>query len=171
GFSQGRVMGGGSSVMGMVALRGTPDDYAEWESLGAIGWGWRDVLPYFRKLETELDFPGDAHGNAGPVPIRRTAREEWPALSRAVHQYTMERQIPFIADMNADFRDGYGAVPMSNWPNRRASAAICYLDDAVRRRKNLTIVSHATVDRLGFDGPPAIRGAGPARRARPRLSP
>src|SRR5262249_35176658 len=131
GFSQGRVMGGGSSVMGMVALRGTPDDYAEWESLGAIGWGWRDVLPYFRKLETELDFPGDAHGNAGPVPIRRTAREEWPALSRAVHQYTMERQIPFIADMNADFRDGYGAVPMSNWPNRRASAAICYLDDAV----------------------------------------
>src|SRR5262249_37577815 len=58
GFSQGRVMGGGSSVMGMVALRGTPDDYAEWEELGAAGWGWNDVLPFFRKLETELDFPG-----------------------------------------------------------------------------------------------------------------
>src|SRR3954454_11956232 len=74
-FSQGRVMGGGSSVMGMVAYRGTPDDYAEWEELGARGWGWNDVLPYFRKLETEMDFPGPLHGSAGPVPIRR-AREE-----------------------------------------------------------------------------------------------
>src|SRR5882724_6059263 len=53
GYSQGRIMGGGSSVMGMVALRGTPDDYAEWESLGASGWGWSDVLPFFRKLEND----------------------------------------------------------------------------------------------------------------------
>ena len=52
GFDQGRIIGGGSSVMGMVALRGTPDDYDEWERLGAAGWGWDDVLPYFRKLET-----------------------------------------------------------------------------------------------------------------------
>ncbi len=47
-IDQGRIMGGGSSVMGMVALRGTPEDYDEWESLGAAGWSWRDVLPYFR---------------------------------------------------------------------------------------------------------------------------
>src|SRR5262245_19569845 len=151
-FSQGRVMGGGSSVMGMVALRGTPDDYAEWEALGSAGWGWDEVLPYFRKLETELDYPGELHGSDGPVPIRRTPQEKWPALSRAVHQYTAERQIPFIADMNADFRDGYGAVPMSNWPDRRASSAICYLDEAVRRRANLTIISHATVTSLALDG-------------------
>jgi 5-(hydroxymethyl)furfural/furfural oxidase len=156
GFSQGRVMGGGSSVMGMVALRGTPDDYAEWESLGAAGWGWDAVLPYFRKLETELDYPGPLHGHDGPVPIRRTKQDEWPALSRAVHAFARERQIPFIADMNADFRDGYGAVPMSNWPNRRASSAICYLDAAVRARKNLAIVSRASVARLEFDGRRAV---------------
>jgi len=54
GYSQGRIMGGGSSVMGMVALRGTPDDYAEWEALGASGWGWNDVLPFFRKLEKDF---------------------------------------------------------------------------------------------------------------------
>jgi 5-(hydroxymethyl)furfural/furfural oxidase len=155
-FSQGRLMGGGSSVMGMVALRGTPDDYAEWEELGATGWGWRDVLPYFRKLETELDFSGELHGTSGPVPIRRTRQQDWPALTRAVHQFALERQIPFIADMNADFRDGYGAVPMSNWPNKRASAAICYLDASVRRRANLTIMSQATVTRLEFDGRRAI---------------
>jgi 5-(hydroxymethyl)furfural/furfural oxidase len=156
GFSQGRVMGGGSSVMGMVALRGTPDDYAEWEELGAAGWGWDDVLPFFRKLETELDYPGPLHGSDGPVPIRRAKSNEWPALSRAVHDYAGERQIPFIADMNADFRDGYGAVPMSNWPHLRASAPICYLDQSVRARRNLTIISDATVTRLDLDGRRAV---------------
>src|SRR6201990_350842 len=58
GYSQGRIMGGGSSVMGMIALRGTPDDYAEWVEHGAAGWGWDDVLPFFRKLESDSDFGG-----------------------------------------------------------------------------------------------------------------
>jgi 5-(hydroxymethyl)furfural/furfural oxidase len=152
GFSQGRIMGGGSSVMGMVAYRGTPDDYAEWEAHGAAGWGWNDVLPYYRKLENDLDFGGEMHGRSGPVPIRRTSPDHWAPLSKAVHAFAQERQIPFIADMNADFRDGYGAVPMSNWPDKRASAAICYLDPSVRARGNLTIVNGATVTALLFDG-------------------
>jgi 5-(hydroxymethyl)furfural/furfural oxidase len=152
GFSQGRIMGGGSSVMGMVAYRGTPDDYAEWEAHGAAGWGWNDVLPYYRKLENDLDFGGEMHGRSGPVPIRRTSPDDWAPLSKAVHAFAQERQIPFIADMNADFRDGYGAVPMSNWPDKRASAAICYLDPSVRARGNLTIVNGATVTALLFDG-------------------
>ena len=152
GFSQGRIMGGGSSVMGMVAYRGTPDDYAEWEAQGAAGWGWNDVLPYYRKLESDLDFGGDEHGKSGPVPIRRTKQQDWAPLSKAVHAYAQERQIPFIADMNTDFRDGYGAVPMSNWPDKRASAAICYLDASVRARKNLTILNGATATGLVFEG-------------------
>ena len=152
GFSQGRIMGGGSSVMGMVAYRGTPDDYAEWEAHGAAGWGWNDVLPYYRKLENDLDFGGDMHGRSGPGPIRRTKPDDWAPLSKAVHAFAQERQIPFIADMNADFRDGYGAVPMSNWPDKRASAAICYLDPSVRARGNLTIVNGATVTALLFEG-------------------
>jgi 5-(hydroxymethyl)furfural/furfural oxidase len=152
GFSQGRVLGGGSSVMGMVAYRGTPDDYAEWQSLGAAGWGWDDILPYYRKLETDWDFDGAMHGKAGPVPIRRTAAEDWAPLAKAVHAFAQERQIPFIADMNADFRDGYGSVPMSNWPQKRGSAAICYLTAEVRRRSNLTIAAGATVTGLKFDG-------------------
>ena len=72
-FDQGRIMGGGSTVMGMIALRGTPADYDEWAELGAAGWGWSEVLPYFRKLETDFDFHGDLHGDSGPIPIRRTA--------------------------------------------------------------------------------------------------
>jgi 5-(hydroxymethyl)furfural/furfural oxidase len=152
GFSQGRILGGGSSVMGMVAYRGTPDDYAEWQALGASGWSWNDVLPYYRKLENELDFWGDMHGKDGPVPIRRTRPEDWAPLSKAVHAFAQERQIPFIADMNADFRDGYGAVPMSNWPHKRASAAICYLDATVRARPNLTIITGATATGFVFEG-------------------
>jgi 5-(hydroxymethyl)furfural/furfural oxidase len=150
GFSQARLIGGGSSVMGMVAYRGTPDDYAEWESYVA-GWGWSDVLPFYRRLEHDLDFGGEQHGKDGPVPIRRTSPQDWPALSKAVHAYARERQIPFLADMNGDFRDGYGAVPMSNWPDKRASAAICYLDAAVRARSNLTIMTDATATGLRFE--------------------
>jgi 5-(hydroxymethyl)furfural/furfural oxidase len=149
-------MGGGSSVMGMVAYRGTPDDYAEWQSLGAAGWGWDDVLPYYKKLEADWDFGGSLHGTEGPVPIRRTAMDDWAPLSKAVYAFAQERQIPYIADMNADFRDGYGSVPMSNWPDKRGSAAICYVDTVVRGRTNLTMLHETVVTGLLFDGRRAI---------------
>ena len=152
GYSQGRIMGGGSSVMGMVALRGTPDDYAEWEDAGATGWGWNDVVPFFRKLETDKDFGGTMHGTDGPVPIWRLPKERWPPISTALQSFADERQIPFVADMNGDFRDGYAVAPISNWPDKRASAAICYLTADVRARSNLTIVSGATVTDIAFDG-------------------
>jgi 5-(hydroxymethyl)furfural/furfural oxidase len=151
-FYQGRVMGGGSSVMGMVAYHGTPDDYAEWEVAGAEGWGWKDVLPFYRKLEHDLDFDGELHGQEGPVPIRRTSQQAWAPLAKAVHAFAQERQIAFIADMNADFRDGYGAVPMSNWPDKRASAAICYLDANVRARRNLAIANGVKATGFTFEG-------------------
>ena len=134
GFSQGRIMGGGSSVMGMVAYRGTPDDYAEWEAHGAPAGAGTTCCRIYRKLETRPGFRRrTCTATDGPVPIRRTSPEDWAPLSKAVHAFAQERQIPFIADMNTDFRDGYGAVPMSNWPDKRASAAICYLDPRCAR--------------------------------------
>lgn len=151
-FDQARVMGGGSTVMGMIALRGMPDDYDSWERLGATGWGWKDVLPYFRKLETDADFYSELHGDSGPIPIRRTPKAQWPPLSRAIEQYARERQIPNIGDMNGDFRDGHGSLPMSNTPSRRGSTSMGYLDAQVRARKNLTILTNATVTKLIFDG-------------------
>jgi 5-(hydroxymethyl)furfural/furfural oxidase len=152
GYSQGRIMGGGSSVMGMVALRGTPEDYAEWEQLGAAGWGWNDVLPFFKKLENDFDYGSEMHGKDGPVPVRRIPPPQWPPLSKALQGFADERQYPYVADMNADFRDGYANVPISNWPDKRASAAICYLTADVRARKNLTIVTGATATDIKFDG-------------------
>jgi 5-(hydroxymethyl)furfural/furfural oxidase len=153
-------------VMGMVALRGTPDDYAEWVELGAAGWGWDGVLPYFKKLEHDIDFAGDLHNQNGPVPIRRTPPTQWAPLSRAVHRYALERQMPHVADMNGDFRDGYGSLPMSSTAERRASAAMCYLDAAVRARRNLTITTATTVTGFCFDnrrasGVTALRDGAP----------
>jgi 5-(hydroxymethyl)furfural/furfural oxidase len=152
GFDQARIIGGGSSVMGMVALRGSPEDYDEWERLGASGWGWTDVLPYFRKLETDLDFGGDLHGKEGPTPVRRVSQAEWTPVARQAYAFAQLRQMPLIADMNGDFRDGYCALPMSNTIARRSSAAISYLDATVRARTNLTIAAGAMVSNLSFDG-------------------
>ena len=152
GYDQGHIIGGGSSVMGMVALRGIPEDYDEWERVGARGWGWADVLPHFRKLESDLDFGGELHGRDGPTPVRRTPYEQWTPLAQAARQFAELRQIPFVADMNGDARDGYCALPMSNTEQSRASAAICYLDAATRRRENLTIVPNALATHLVFEG-------------------
>jgi 5-(hydroxymethyl)furfural/furfural oxidase len=154
---QARILGGGSSVMGMVALRGTPRDYAEWVELGAAGWGWDDVLPYFRRLETDIDFADDPvrgalHGADGPVPIRRLPEANWPPLLRALAEHGRNSQVAAIADFNADFRDGIGPLPISKFEDKRASAAICYLDAAVRARRNLTIMTDVEVKRFVFDG-------------------
>lgn len=149
---QGRILGGGGSVMGMIALRGTPDDYEGWEQAGATGWSWTDVLPWFCKLETDRDFRGDMHGDEGPVTIRRLDHASWPPLARAVEEFAVARGLPFIADLNADFRDGYCSVPMANTPESRASSAICYLGPEVRRRGNLTIATSATVTQILLEG-------------------
>lgn len=152
GYDQGHIIGGGSSVMGMVALRGIPADYDEWDRVGARGWAWADVLPYFRKLENDFDFGGEMHGREGPTPIRRMPYEQWTPLARASREFAELRQIPFVADMNGDARDGYCALPMSNTEKSRASAAICYLDGATRRRGNLTIVPDALATHLMLEG-------------------
>ena len=110
------------------------------------------MLPYFRQLETDLDFSGDAHGRDGPIPIRRAKKENWTPLARGADIYAQTRQLPFIADMNADFRDGYCSLPMSNSASRRASTAMCYLDASVRRRSNLTVLTRANALRLLLDG-------------------
>lgn len=156
GFSQARVFGGGGSVMGMVALRGTPADYDDWARAGAEGWDWNGVLPYFRKLETDIDCGGDAHGKDGPLPIRRIAPQYYPPQARAVAAWAAAQGLPFIEDMNADFRDGLGAAPMCRQENGRASAAFVYLDAAARRRSNLTVAANAQVTTILFEGRRAV---------------
>jgi len=151
-FPQAKVMGGGSSVAGMVAFRGTAEDYDGWEAAGARGWSWKDVLPYFCRLETDLDFSGPAHGATGPIPIRRIPRDQWPPLTSALHQYANDRGLPYVADMNADFRDGFGVTPIGNSAAGRITTAAGYLTPDVRQRSNLTIVPRAVVRSLRTEG-------------------
>jgi len=146
------ILGGGSSIMGMIALRGLPEDYDEWQAAGAAGWGWEDVLPFFRTLEKDLDFDGTLHGQHGPVPIRRPAPADLPPMAAALQDYCRNRDIPLIADLNGDFREGFGILPISRFADKRASAAICYLTSDVRARPNLQIVTNAMVRALTTEG-------------------
>ena len=150
-YIQARVMGGGSSINAMATPRGLPADYDEWESMGAHGWGWSGVLPYLRKLETDVDFAGDRHGSDGPIPIRRIAREHWPPFVRAIVATLEKRGVPFIADMNDDFSDGYCALPLNSTESQRISVAMAYLDRQTRQRGNLHILPHAFAERLLID--------------------
>ncbi len=155
-FPQGRIMGGGGSIMGMVSLRGTPEDYADWQKAGAKHWSWQDVLPFYRKLETDWNFQNEFHGQDGPIPIRRLPQDQWPPLSKAMAQYAKQEGIAFIADMNSEFADGLGSVPMCNTQTLRASSALCYLTAEVRSRKNLTILTDSPVKKILFEGTQAI---------------
>jgi 5-(hydroxymethyl)furfural/furfural oxidase len=151
-FPQAKVMGGGSSLMGMIAMRGMPGDYDGWAASGADGWGWDDVLPYFRRLEADRDFDGPMHGTDGPVTIRRHHDRDWPPFCQAVGDAAARRGWPTVDDMNADFSDGYCRLPLSGTLSTRVSAASAYLDAATRARPNLRILPETTVERLLFEG-------------------
>ena len=155
-YDQARVMGGGSSVNHQAANRGSPDDYDEWRDLGASGWGWKDVLPYFRKLETDANFDGPLHGKSGPLPITRMPRDQWCGFSEGVVKAAEQAGLREIADQNAEWTDGWFPAAMNNQPTHRVSAAMAYLDAATRRRPNLRIVSRAHVQEILFDGRRAV---------------
>jgi 5-(hydroxymethyl)furfural/furfural oxidase len=151
-YEQGRVLGGGSSINVQSANRGLPRDYDEWRDLGAKGWGWDDVLPYFRKLESDLDFDGPLHGKNGPVPIRRVAKPNWPPFGTAVGEVFAASGVPFRQDQNGEFEDGIFPPAFFNRNDRRVSAASAYLDQATRQRSNLTVWTGTQVEALVMDG-------------------
>jgi 5-(hydroxymethyl)furfural/furfural oxidase len=155
-YLQGFGVGGGSNIQGMVALRGLPQDYDEWRDLGATGWGWDEVLPYFRRVESDLDFDGPLHGRGGPIPIRRIHPDDWAPFAKTFARCALTRGYPLMQDLNADFRAGIGPMPMANLPDQRVSASMAYLNEAVRGRQNLTILANTYVDRIEMQGRRAV---------------
>jgi 5-(hydroxymethyl)furfural/furfural oxidase len=151
-YEQARVLGGGSSINGQLANRGAPTDYADWEARGAAGWGWNDVLPYFRKVEHDLDFDGPYHGKDGRIPVRRIPREHWTGHSTAMGKACELAGMPYLADQNGEFADGYFPITHSNQDEHRVSAAMGYLDRETRKRPNLTISTHTQVKEFLFEG-------------------
>lgn len=167
---QARVIGGGSSINAQVALRGISADYDRWVQSGATGWSWEEVLPYFKKVERDLDFDNELHGQDGPLPIKRSARDEWDQFNRAASSFWARKGHTELEDLNGEFQDGFGPTPFSNDGVARWSAARAYLSAAVRSRTNLRIISQTTVQRIEFDGKRAVAIRGTMRGAPFRAS-
>jgi choline dehydrogenase len=147
-FPRGRVVGGSSAVNTCIALRGMPQDYDEWASLGCPRWSWDQVLPYFIRLENDLDFGEQPlHGNSGPLPIRRHPRDELVPYQAAFLDACAELGYPARADHNDPATTGAGPHPMNKRGSLRISTAIAYLAPA-RSRANLTIRGDAPVRRI-----------------------
>lgn len=150
-YEQARVLGGGSSINGQLANRGAPRDYDEWQERGAAGWNWDSVLPYFKKLEQDLDFEGPLHGKDGPIPIRRIFPEQWAEHAKAIAEGFRALGYEYVEDQNGEFRDGYHPFTISNIHDRRVPTATAYLGSKARRRPNLTILTDTCVSSLLFD--------------------
>jgi 5-(hydroxymethyl)furfural/furfural oxidase len=167
-YKQAMLTGGGSSINGQIALRGAPDDYDHWAAAGAAGWGWSDVLPYFRRLETDLDVRDDLHGTEGPIRIRRTPAEDWDSVSTAMSAVWSRLGWPRLADLNGVFADGHGSLPVSNDGAFRGSTARQYLTPEVRSRPNLVVLPETRVLRVRLEngravGVDAMRDGGSVR--------
>lgn len=153
-YPQARIMGGGSSIMGMWALRGVPSDFEAWEKAGAEGWGPSDVVKVYRKLENDLD-RDYTQSSPKPYTIRRVPHEHWPPFATEMERAAYARGLPAIGDINEDPRPGFFPLPLSHGETRSSSAS-AYLTSNVRRRPNLEIMTDTQVTKLRFDGTRAI---------------
>jgi choline dehydrogenase-like flavoprotein len=150
-FLQPKVMGGGSSVMGMIALRGLPSDYDGWEQAGARNWGWRDVLPAFQGMTDDRDDTGPGRNVRGPNIVRRLPRQSWPAYMGQIEQVLAAQGIGSYANVYDTNDDGFFQLPLSQ-DHERATSARCYLTAEARARPNLEILCETRVLRVLFDG-------------------
>ena len=149
---RGRAMGGSSTINGQIAIRAMPDDLDRWEAAGCTGWGWDEMLPYFRKLETDKNFP-DApyHGDHGPVPVYRAPLPDWGNVDRALRQSALAFGYGWCEDHNAPTGTGVSPYAINSEAGRRVSTNDGYLEPA-RGRENLRIVGHALVEAIEFEG-------------------
>ena len=154
---RGKIVGGSSAVNPQVFLRGIPEDYDSWASMGNSEWGFQKLLPYFKMNEADPEFRDDFHGTDGPIPARRFNEEEWNPDQRAFYYACRERGYPDSPDLNSPDSTGVGRLPLNNQNSVRWSTAIGYLSEA-RHRLNLTIKADCLVHRVLFEGTRA-RGA------------
>ncbi len=148
---RGKVTGGSSAVNGTILLRGLPEDFDNWAAWGNREWGFVQVLPYFRKMERDLDFSGDFHGSNGPIPVRRNTRQTLLPVQEAFYQACLDAGFPADPDMNHPQAAGLGFWPLNNIDGLRISTALAYLNPA-RHRLNLTVRAHALARRMVFQG-------------------
>lgn len=150
---RGKVVGGSSSINGMIYIRGQHEDYDHWRQLGNVGWSYEDVLPYFRKAENRETGADAYHGVGGPLHVS-DPREKHP-ICEAFLQAADDAGYPKNPDFNGAVQEGFGYYQWTIRNGRRHSAAIGYLNPA-RNRPNLAIATNAHTTRLLFKGKRAL---------------
>ena len=153
--AQGKVIGGGSSINGQAMQRGFPEDFDSWAALGNDEWAYDKVLPFYRKMERDLDIQDDFHGTDGPMPVRRRQSGEWPAIQKAFHDACAERGFGATEDTNGPNPSGVGVSPTNNMGGVRMSAAMAYLNP-MRHRLNLTVRGETLVRKVLIENGKAI---------------
>jgi choline dehydrogenase len=146
---RGKVLGGSSSINGLVYIRGNPMDFERWADEGAAGWTYRDVLPYFKRAETRNEGGNDYRGGNGKLQTR------YGTLDNPLHAAWLaagsEAGYPQSADVNGFQQEGFGRMDMTVGGGRRSSAANVYLKPAMNR-PNLKVLTHALATRIVFEG-------------------
>ena len=150
---RGKVIGGSSSINGMVYMRGNPDDYNHWQQLGNSGWGFDDVLPYFKKSQNQQRGEDNYHGTGGALWVSDPA--ELHPIAEAYISAGVEAGYKYNPDFNGERQEGFGPIQWTTKKGRRSSAATAYLNPA-KLRKNLTVISQGLVQRIIFDGSKAV---------------
>ena len=146
---RGKVLGGSSSINGLVYIRGNPQDFERWQTEGATGWAYRDVLPYFKKAENRVEGGDEYRGSGGLLQtsygtLKNPLHAAWLAAAT-------EAGYPQSADINGFQQEGFGRMDMTVGNGRRSSASNVYLRPAMARR-NLKVLTHALATRIVFDG-------------------
>ncbi|WP_299077198.1 GMC family oxidoreductase N-terminal domain-containing protein [uncultured Ruegeria sp.] len=148
-WPRGKVLGGSSSLNGLLYVRGQKEDYDRWRQMGNVGWGWDDVLPLFKRSEDQERGEDEFHGIGGPLAvsnmrIQRPICDAWVAAAQTAGY-------PFNPDYNGANQEGVGYFQLTTRNGRRCSAAVAYLKP-IRNRQNLNVITHALVSRIELDG-------------------
>ena len=150
---RGKVLGGSSSINGLLYVRGQHEDYDRWRQYGNSGWGFDDVLPYFKKAENQARGPDDFHGVGGPLPVSDMTHAD--PLSAAFIAAAVESGLPANPDFNGAAQEGAGFYQTTTRRGRRASTAVAYLRPA-QARDNLRVETSSLAQRIRFDGRRAV---------------
>lgn len=150
-FPRGKVLGGSSSINGLVVSRGNVADYDRWAQLGNPGWSWADCLPYFKMIESCPDADPELRGHDGPVAVTWTSMDEMNPTSRAWIEGGMQAGHPFNPDMNRGDPLGVAQMQGNFKDGLRQSASVCYLKSAMSR-PNLKVVTGALATRITVTG-------------------
>ncbi len=149
-WPRGKALGGSSAINGMVYIRGHASDYDRWAQIGCTGWGFADVLPWFRAAEDSDRGASEWHGTGGPLAVTRRMLPH--PLNDAFIAAAVEAGIPATDDFNGPQMEGAGAYDSTIRGGQRCSAARAYLTPEVRRRPNLEILTGALAERVLFEG-------------------